>query len=53
MHAAANEAQRAFELEVAAARQIDAVRRLQLQQRPPQARPSLDGPRNADPDLER
>jgi hypothetical protein len=53
MHAAANEAQRAFELEVAAARQIDAVRRLQLQQRPPQARPSVDGPRNPDRDLER
>jgi hypothetical protein len=53
MHAAANQAQRAFELEVAAAAQIDAVRRLEVAQSPPRARPNLDGPRGADSDLER
>ncbi len=53
MHAAANEAQRAFELEVAANRQIEAVGRLELAPSPPQARPNLDGPRGPDADLER
>ena len=42
MHAAANEAHRAFELEVVAAGQIDAVRRLRPSQSPPQARPNLE-----------
>ncbi len=51
MHAAANEAQRAFELEVAAARQLDAVRR--LEQPPPRARPNLNGPHSPDSNLER
>jgi hypothetical protein len=53
MHAAANEAQRAFELEIAAARQLDAVRGLQGRPAPPQVRPNLDGPRGTDSDLER
>jgi hypothetical protein len=52
MHAAANETQRAFELEVTAARQIDAVRRLGLLQPPPQARPNLEAS-DRDPNLER
>lgn len=53
MHAAANQAQRAFELEVAAARALDAVRRLELAPPPPQARPNLGGRRGTDSDLER
>ena len=52
MHAAANEAQRAFELEVAAGRQIDAVHRHGATQPPPQARPNIEGP-DVDPNLER
>ncbi|MGO9788585.1 MAG: hypothetical protein ACLP8S_03360 [Solirubrobacteraceae bacterium] len=54
MHAAANDAQRAFELEVAAAAAgaLDAVRRLEVAPSPPQARPNLGG-RGTDSDLER
>jgi hypothetical protein len=53
MHAAANETQRAFELEVAALRQVNAVRCFRPPQRPPHSRPGSEGPRDADPDLER
>jgi hypothetical protein len=53
MHVAANESQRAFEHEVAAAQQLDAVRRLEARQAPPRARRNLDGPLGRDSDLER
>ena len=41
------------DFEVAAARQVDAVRRLEVQPAIPEARPNLDGPRGPGSHLKR